>query len=95
MVIINDKIRVKRGWKIPDLQLLALLCGDAEAQVNSDVLLPVQLLLAILSSSRATWYTGSRDISSVFSLSSLVWSTSVFGRTLILAAWSSQASCCF
>lgn len=54
MVIINDKIRVKRGWKMSDLQLLAVLCGDAETQVNSEVLLPALLLLGILSISQAT-----------------------------------------
>lgn len=54
MVIINDKIRVEGGWKMPGLQLLALLCGDAETEVNSEQLLPVLLLLGTWSSSQAT-----------------------------------------
>lgn len=54
VVIINDKIRVKRGWKVPSLQLLASLCGDAETRVNRELLPPTLLPLGTLSSSRAT-----------------------------------------
>lgn len=54
VVIINDKIRVKRGWKVPSLQLLASLCGDTETRVNRELLPPVLLPLGTLSSSQAT-----------------------------------------
>lgn len=53
MVIINDKMRVERGRKMPSLQLPALLCGAAETQVNSELLFPLLFLLGTLSSSGA------------------------------------------